>query len=270
MIEMNRIAVVVGVVLACVIIASASALIASYPPQLADEAITETHPTPTWPWIQATPDQTIYGPKIPAYGGTVELTDLYDAELTYVYVGRTNSTGEGHDHFGFGVETHPSTLYPPYALFSLTYLGNPQDESWDQKFEGYFLNFTSDTGVKEVYLGWFGTNFNASCTTPFSAPFPGSPRGPPQTIAFRANLHVGQVITGQVPNSVSYGSGNSSLGLWSNGTPNAITVTLQRAGWVTVIGEEPTTITNPVHNLVLQEIHLQKDGDGFSFGTPPS
>ena len=268
-----NVAVVVAVVLTCVFVASALAIIVYYPlqQQTANPTATPTSPIATPANSINTPasSPTSSGPTIPAYGGTVQLSNLYDAEFTYVIVNRTTSTGEGHDHFGLGVETHPSTLYPAYAVLNLTYLGNPQNEPWDLKFEGYLVNYTADTGVKEVYLGWFGTNYNPSSSY-LPSPFPGSPRGPTQSVSARFNLTVNQVIQGQTPMGVSYGSSPSSLGLWSNGTPNAITVTVQRAGWVVVNGTATTTITNPERDVVLQHIQLTKVGDGFVCGSPPS
>jgi hypothetical protein len=268
-----NIAIVIAVVLFCVFVASASAIIVYYPfqEQNANSTSVPTNPiaTPSNSINNPASSPTTFGPTIPLYGGTVQLSNLYDAVFTYVIVNRTSSTGEGHDHFGFGVDTYPSTLYPAFAVLNLTYLGNPQNEPWDLKFEGYLVNYTADTGVKEVYLGWFGTNYNPSSSYPPMA-FPGSPKGPPQSESFHFNLTMGHLVQGQTPNSVSYGSGNSSLGLWSNGTPNTITVTIQRAGWVTVKGTVPTTITNPSRDVVLQQIQLIKSGDGFVFGSKPT
>ena len=269
---MNVVIVIVAV-LACMFVASASAIIVyySFQEQNANSTSPTTNPiaTPSNSINNPASSPTTFGPTIPLYGGTVQLTNLYDAAFTYVIVNRTSSTGEGHDHFGFGVNTYPSTLYPAFSILNLTYLGNPQNEPWDVKFEGYLVNYTADTGAKEVYLGWFGTNYNPS-SSDLPHPFPGSPRGPAQSVSARFNLEVNQVIQGQTPMGVSYGSSNSTLGLWSNGTPNTITVTIQRAGWVVVNGTSTTTITNPARDVVLQQIQLIKSGDGFVFGSKPT
>jgi hypothetical protein len=260
---MNKIGIVIAVVLTCTFIASASAIVANY-------YLQQQTPNPiTAPTNTQNPSSpSTSTPRQPAYGGTIPLSNLYNAELTYVYVGPTNSTGEGHDHFGFGVQTYPSTYYPATAVFNLTYLGNPENEPWDEKFEGYLVNFTADTGTKEVYLGWFGTNYNPSSSY-LPSPFPGSPTGPAQSVSARFNLEVNQLIQGQTPMGVSYGSSNGTLGLWRNGTPNTITVTIQRAGWVTVNGTLTTTITNPARDVVIQQVQLEKSGNGFIFGSRP-
>jgi hypothetical protein len=254
LVSMNKIA-IIAVVLTCVAVGSASGLIIYYPVQ--QQAATPSTTLPT-PWHSNPPLQPWSTPKIPSYGGTIALSNLYDAKLTYVYIGPTNSKN-----------TYPNNYYPEFAALSLTYLGNPQNEPWDEKFEGYFINYTSDTGIKRVYLGWFGTNYNLSSSY-LPAPFPGSPRGPTQSVSAKFNLVVGQTIYGQVPNSVGYGSSNGTLGLWQNGTPNAITVTIQRAGWVTVNGKVTTTITNPSALNVIQRVELNKDGAGFIYGSKPT
>lgn len=262
---MNKIA-IIAVVLTCVAVGSASGLIVYYPMQQQTATPPTTLPTPLHSNRTLQPWST---PKIPSYGGTIALSNLYDAKLTYIHVGPTNTTGEGHDHFGMGLNTYPNNYYPEFAALSLTYLGNPQNEPWDEKFEGYFINYTSDTGITRVYLGWFGTNYNLSYSY-LPAPFPGSPRGPTQSVSAKFNLVVGQTIYGQVPNSVGYGSSNGTLALWQNGTPNTITVTIQRAGWVTVNGKVTTTITNPAALDVIQKVELNKDGAGFIYGSKPT
>jgi hypothetical protein len=251
---MNRIA--VFAVVFCVSVVLASVLIVCNPFQITADQTTSS-----------TTNQTLHGFQNAADGGTIQLTSLYDAKLRAVKVEHTSSNGESHDHFG--VENYPMNLYPPYAWLSLTYLGNPQNEPWDLKFEGYLINYTADTGVQEAYLGWVGTNYNASYDV-MPNPFPGSLAVPPQSVEAHLNETEGNKLQIKVPNTISFSNKNSGLGLWSNGAPNDITVTLQRVGWVTVNEGKITTIANPDRDTVLLEIHLQKGKDGFSYGTPPS
>lgn len=241
---MSRIGIVIAVVLTCTIVASASAIAVNYRLQQQTPNPTET-PTETAP---------------------VSVSNLFGAELKYVYVGPTNSTGEGHDHFGFGIPTYPSNYYPVTVALNLTFLGNPENEPFDEKFEGYLVKFFADTGAEASYLGWLGTNFNLSYSN-LPSPFPGSPSGPPQSVSFWVNLTVNESKMLLISDGGSYGSAPGSLGLWSNGAPNTITVTVQRAGWVTVCGKLTSTLTNPAGDVILQQVQLEKSGDGFLFGT---
>ena len=248
--------IVIAVVLACALIVSASAIIANQYLQASSSPSTST-PTPS-----ASPQ--------PVEAVPSSLSNLYDAELTYVHVGPTTSTGEGHDHFGFGVETYPSNYYPVTIVFNLTYLGNPANEPFDEKFEGYLVTLSADTGVTASYIGWFGTNLNQSCSSLPSGGFTGgSPSGPPQHVSFKFNLTLNQSFLSSLSDAGSYGSSPGSLGLWSNGAPNGITVTVQKTGWVTIDGESTSTLTNPANDVVLQQVQLEKAGDDFIFGSQP-
>ncbi len=195
------------------------------------------------------------------------MSNLFNAELSYVYVGRTNSTGEGHDHFGFGIPTYPSNYYPVTIVFKLTYLGNPENEPYDAKFEGFLVTLSADTGVTASYIGYFGTNFDPSFSNlPHFLP---SLSGPRQSVFFSFNLTVNKsFLSMRISDGGSFGSAQGSLGLWSSGTPNAITVTVQRAGWATVNGETLSNIANPASDVALQRVQLEKSGEGFIFESP--
>ncbi len=130
---MNRIAVVVAIVLVCVVLVSGSVVLVVYYPLTAQQASS---------------------------------TNVFDVDFPYAFTGLTNATGEGHDHFGWGIETFPSDYYPVTAILKLTYLGNPQNQPYDVICEGYCVNFTADTGASVSCLGWLGTNFNVSTQGP--------------------------------------------------------------------------------------------------------
>jgi hypothetical protein len=264
---MNRIGIVIAVVLTCTIVASASAIAANYRLQQQTPNQTKTPTdiqTPSSPSTSTSPPTLSSTPQ-PTETATNLVSNLFDAELVYVYVGPTNSTGEGHDHFGFGIPTYPSNYYPVTIVLDLTFLGNPENEPFDAKFEGYLVKLSADTGATASYLGWFGTNFNPSFSNLPS--FPGSPSGPPQSVSFSFNLTVNESKKLLISDGGSYGSSPGSLGLWSNGAPNTITVAVQRAGWVTVCGKSTSTLTNPASDIILQQVQLEKSGNGFLFGT---
>jgi hypothetical protein len=271
-----------AVVLTCTIVASASAIAANYQLQQQTPNPTEApsdiqtpsspststsppsaSPTPS-PSPQPTSSPTPSSSPQPTETAPNSVSNLFDAELTYVYVGPTNSTGEGMDYFGFGVPMYPSNYYPVTVVLELTFLGNPENEPFDARFEGYLVKLSADTGATASYLGWLGTNFDPSFSN--LPPFPRSPSDPPQSVYFRFNLTLSESQKLQISDAGSYGSSPGSLGLWSNGAPNTITVTVQRAGWVTVCGKSTSTLTDPASDIILQ-VQLEKSGDGFLFGT---
>jgi hypothetical protein len=236
---MNRIAMIVVAVLTCVAIVSASTVFV------------------------------VYNPFQAQVSSSNKSSSVFDAELTYAFTGRTNATGEGHDHFGWGIETYPSDYYPVTAILNLTYRGNPENEDYDVICEGYMLNFTADTGAFVSVLGWLGTNYNISCKSPPMPPRD-SPWGHFSRMYFRFNMSTGDKIFLRATDGGTFSSVNGTLGLWSNGTPNMITVTVQRAGWLTFRGNETSNVINPDVNTVIQQITLQKIGEDLGFGIYPS
>lgn len=78
---MHKTGIVIAVVLTCTFIASASAIVANY-------YLQQQTPNPT---TAPTNNQNPFSPSTskprqPAYGGTIPLSNLYNTELTYVYV----------------------------------------------------------------------------------------------------------------------------------------------------------------------------------------
>ena len=217
----------------------------------------ESTPRPTQP------------PSQPTIASNISI--LYRPQLVYASVGPTNSTGEGHDHFGTGLPTYPSTYYPAYILLNLTYLGNPNNESYDQKFEGYTAMLTADTGTTLTLSGYKGTNLNPSTTSlpPLGMVFGFPPPSPFPSISLHFNSTENQSVVLDISDRGSYGTSAGSLGLWSNGTPNNITLTIQRGDWIVVNGGKATIITNPVKEIILL-VPLLRSGANFVLGTPPT
>jgi hypothetical protein len=67
-----------------------------------------------------------------------------------------------------------------------------------------------------------------------------------------------------------FSSVNGTLGLWSNGTSNTVTVIVQRAGWLIFQGNHTSNVINPEVNEVIQQIPIQKTGENFGFGSYPN
>jgi hypothetical protein len=193
------------------------------------------------------------------------ISNLFTADLSYVYVGPTNSTGAGHDHFGFNITTYPQNYYPAEIILKLTYTGNLGIQPYDAVFEGFLVTLSADTGTTASYVGYFGTNLNPSFSD--LPHFPPSISGPRQSIYFGFNLTTDRVANLRMSDGGSFGSSPGSMGLWSNGTPNSVSVTVQRAGWVTVNGQSLTNVASPEDNVVIRQVQLEKSGSGFIFGT---
>jgi hypothetical protein len=194
------------------------------------------------------------------------LSNLFNAELVSVYVGPTNVTGIP-DPFGWNLTLHPTNYYPAEILLNLTYLAPPKNVPFDAVFEGFLVTLTADTGTTASLVGYLGTNLNPSFSNlPF---FPPSPSGPQRSIYFSFNLTANESVRSlRIFDGGSFGSGSGSLGLWTNGPPNTITVTIQRADWYVVYGGSLSIVMNPAKDAVLQQVQLEKSGNGVIFQAP--
>lgn len=236
--RLNRNALIVTVVLTCAIVVSASAVLVLYDP-------------------------------FAGVFASEQSSRVFDADLTYVSTGLTNATGEGHDHFGWGIPTYPASYYPVTAILTLTYRGNPENQSYDIIAEGYMVNLTANTGAKVSVMGWLGTNYNVSCHSPPIPPL-NSPWGHFSSMYCRFNMSTTDEYYLRATNGGTFSSINGTLGLWSNGAPNTVTVTVQRVGWLIVQGNQSEYVINPAANEIIQQIQLEKMGDEFGFGTYPA
>ena len=187
---------------------------------------------------------------------------MFCTDLVYAYVGPLNYNST-HSHFG--TEMHPANAYPVYILLNFTYLGNPANEPYDMKLEGYLVELKTDTGTTASYIEYYGTNLNVNYDGAPMIP-PGDPSDPIQTVGLGFNLTVNSSFCGlRITDSASFISGNSSLGLWSNGIPKTIDTTLRRIGWLTVQSGSTSTVPNPASGTILLHVQLEKFGDGFLY-----
>jgi hypothetical protein len=178
---------------------------------------------------------------------------IFDVDLTYAYVGKINVSE--HSHFGMGV--HSANLYPALIHFNCTYIGD-REEPWDIKFEGYLVRLASDTGTSAEYKAYQGFEFNES-----SDPFVDLPDA--DSIVFGPLLPPNESLYIQFSDSGSFTSGDSDFGLWSNGPPNTITLTLYRIGWWNVKNGLVSIVGNPEREEVLFQVQLEGFTDGFLY-----
>lgn len=198
---------------------------------------------------------------------TASVSNLFNAELEYVFLSGTNRTEQHHDHFGFGINSS-YTYYPVEIVLNLTYRGNPENESYGAKVEGYLINFTSDTGATASYAGFFGTNldpaFDPALQTPPGLPLILMSAGCPSGFSLHLNLTTNETFLGKQFSS-SDNLGNPGLGVWRNGAPSLVVVTVQRVGWLIFDGGSAWFEEEPAKGFVLQQVELEWVGDGFLF-----
>jgi hypothetical protein len=209
---------------------------------------------------------------------TKALSNLFNATLDYIFLDGTNQTAAYHDHFGFGTSGN-YTYYPVDVALKLTYIGAPEDEPYGAKIEGYLVNLSTDTDVVASYICYVGTNLKAGFDpalrnelTPYLQIALNSAAGTPNTFSLRLNLTAGKSFSTTLGSTGSLGTLRNmsrTLSVWTNGTPNEVTATVYRLGWIVFTEESVSFVANPASDDVLQEVQLEKVGVDFRYGNKP-
>lgn len=259
--EVNKIALCAIIVLLCALITVASVLASS---QLIPDFFTSTPAQTSNPTPQQTP--TTNQPSWAEPPTPVELSGslpiMFSARILNFTIAYNNITHEGKSMFGQNQTMYPQNVYPVTAYVELTYLGKPQDAPWDLLIESYNVNVHSDTGLSASYTAVMGTNVK-EITIHDHDPPPSMYMGV-STVRFRMNMTVGQQAELYMGDDL-YSSSPGNSGLWQNGPPNTITVTLLRDDWTANDNGRWLTIVNPAKETALQTLTLQRIGDGFSY-----
>jgi hypothetical protein len=267
--KVNKIA-LGSVFLICILVAAASVLVSSQvipnfftpaPTQTSSPTPLQTHnPTnnqstgqPSW----AEPPTTI------ALSGSPPI--LFSARILNFTIAYSNTTHEGTNMLGYNRTMYPQNVYPVTAYVELTFLGKPQDAPWDILIESYSVKVNSDTGLSASYTAVMGTNTKEITVHPYD-PAPSMYMGV-STVRFHMNITAGQQDELHMGDDL-YSNSPGNSGLWQNGPPNKITVTLLRGDWTANDNGHWLTIVNPEKETTLQTLTLERISDGFSYSAP--
>lgn len=267
--KVNKIALVAIFSLLCILVAVASVLVSSQLiPGLFTPAPTKTsNPTPlqtptTYP--STTQPSWSEPPTTIALTGSPPI--LFSAKILNLTIEYSNKT-HCANMFGQNRTMYPQNVYPVTAYVELTYLGKPKDVPWDTLIESYTVNVRSDTGLSASYTAVMGTNVK-EITIHAHDPPPSMHMGV-STVKFQMNMTVGQRAELHMGDD-QYSSSPGNSGLWQNGPPNTITVTLLRVDWTANDNGHWLTIVNPEKETALQTLTLERIGDGFSYSASAS
>lgn len=201
---------------------------------------------------------------------SIAVSPQFNVQAAYVYVAKRT------DHFTesnplqnqTGITTlNAESLYPTIIYLNFSEIPNAKIPSCDAVLEVYSMQLIANTGASENYTYVEGTNYNPSFTnlTELSShvnDFP-SAFDTPLRGSFIFNDTLSKIyIGGRAGSYGSYTSNPSSLGLWSNGQPNTISISVQRTGWILANGSNITTIVDSISPLVAYA-QLETYGNSF-------
>lgn len=264
--KVNKIA-LGSVLLICILVAVASVLASNQViPNFFSPTPTQTSSPTTQETYNPTTNQSTGQPSWAEQPKTVALSGppptLFSARILNLTIAYSNTTHQGSQMLGYNRTMYPQNVYPVTAYVELTYLGKPQDAPWDTLIESYSVKVNSNTGLSASYTAVMGTNVKEN-TNHVHDPPPSMYMGV-STVAYHLNMTVGQQDSLHMGDDL-YSNSPGNSGLWQNGPPNTLTVTLLREDWTANDNGHWYTITNPDKGTALQTLTLQRIGDGFSY-----
>ncbi len=204
---------------------------------------------------------------------TARLRPQFDVDVIYAYTGEnTYSAGELDSTFN-GFEMHPASLYPAIIFLNFTHVSNAKTEACDAELEIYVIEISSDTGQKQSYTCFFGTNYDPAFSGALDIAisqidsFAGSHSTNGLTGIFTSDMGTNQSLWFKVGSLDSTTSRPSGLGLWSAGEPHAITISVRRIGWIAIDGEAISTSYAAVSDST--QLDLTRTVEGFIFNKLP-
>lgn len=189
--------------------------------------------------------------------------------IAYAYVGRgpTNSSYMAANGALMSLESQ----YPSTVEFNITRLP-VQIASCDAEIEVYDVRIATSTGLIESDPYFIGTNYNASFSSAqltilfthaqdlitsqdFSTPLKGN-------FVFNMTENT-SILSAPIGSAGCYSTNPSALGLWSAGKPNAVSVTVQRIGYVTITNNTVSLYKDPSGSSPAATVQLSSYENGF-------
>lgn len=210
---------------------------------------------------------------------SVQSAPMFNVKVNYAYVGQRtqyltlpntiqNETGP--------TNLNAASLYPSLICLNVTKASSASAVPCDAQIEVYQIQVRTDTGITENYIYTIGSNVNTSYsdTSQLSHLRPNIDNFTAAQNANRIegyyieNSTIGQTISGTRIGSLgSYQSGPSNLGFWSAGQPNAITVSIQRLGYIVLNGSNASSFSSSPQTTATTQLSLEKVGNGFIYNT---
>jgi hypothetical protein len=198
----------------------------------------------------------------------------FNVDVMYAYAG-PNIYGKEFNSTYNGFAMHPASLYPDMIYFNLTYIHSAEKELCDAKIEVYQVQILTDTGLREKYTCFFGTNYSMNKPDmSMLEPAISQLNGVADTQStsrisglFCPNINTNESLWFKVGSFDSTTNGPSSLGLWSAGTPNSIAVSVSRLGWITFTGKDASITRTNIESS--SQVNLAKSGAGFLYNVIP-
>ena len=206
---------------------------------------------------------------------TTQSPPMFNVQISYAYVGQRTqclSTPNPFQNQSSITTLKAASLYPSLICLNATKVSNIPIAPCDAQIEVYQIQVTTDTGIVENYMYTVGTNVNPSFSNAGKLStlsscidsFPNAQNANRVEGYFNFNTTVGQSISGTRIGSLGeYQSKPSSMGFWSAGQPNAITISIHRLGYILLNGSSTSIVFSNVQTSATTQTQLAKFSNGF-------
>ncbi len=197
----------------------------------------------------------------------------FKVDIAYSYAGRWTANSSYTDSENRQMSL--VSLYPSITILNITRLPGVNIPSCDVIVEIYDLTLTTNTGQLEKFAYAIGTNHSSSFT-PFKMQSVISHisdlvdktvyRGGWE-VTIRPNWTENtSFMTNTIGSACIYSSHNSTLGLWDAGTPNIVSIVVNRIGYLTIKDDSVIAYKDTVTNTAVAT-QLRSHEEGFLYNT---
>jgi len=199
----------------------------------------------------------------------------FNFDVAYAYVGKcTNHTSYTDSN---GNLMSRVSQYPSAVMFNITRLPGVKIASCEAVIEVYGVHITTDTGKVENHAYIVGTNYSSSFSpdSELTSFFPYIGDLIDRSV-YRSGV-IGDlyfnwtdntsILSRKVGSVGCYSSLNSTLGLWSAGKPNEISVTVNRIGYLTISNGSVSVYKDAATTNTATTAQLGNYEDGFLHNT---
>jgi len=223
------------------------------------------------PATSSKPDGTDMYPAPPAKVAASQTQ--FNLDIAYAYVGPAPSNTSYFDK-GLNATMYLAYQYPSKVLLNITRVSGVQIASCDAEVEVYGIKIAANTGATEYYTYSVGTNYNPSFSYSNESTLILHVHDLVDhnlykaiTGSFDFNWTANTSILSLTIGSIGWYTNipNSGAGLSSAGTPNTISVTVYRIGYITMSNGSVSIYKDTATNNAIASVQLGNYEGGFLY-----
>ena len=197
----------------------------------------------------------------------------FNVSIAYAYVGERPSNANASYVGSNGALMFPVSQYPSAVILNVTRLPGAQIASCDAEIEVYNIQITTITGLVENNCYFVGTNYNPS----FSSSEPSRLIAQLKDLitskdysGFIGNFEFNwtdstSILSNLVGSANCYSTLHSSLGLWSAGNPESISVAVYRIGYIKMSNDSVVVYNEQPNSNAVDVKQLNTYGNGLVY-----